>query len=327
MAPFTKEHMTRDQTFPAWMKFILLAAAFYNLAWGSWVIFRPNDMFNWTGIPRPLYPGIWQCVGMIVGVYGIGYAVAAFNPIKHWPIVLVGFLGKTLGPIGMLQNVLIVPPGTPGRLPASWLWLNLTNDVIWWIPFGAILYTAFQRANEPTNSQTLGVAKANRSVISQHGESLSTLSGKSNVLVVLLRHSGCTFCREALADIAARRTEIESEATIALVHMGEKNESTQAYFDRYGLGDVHRFSDPECQLYRAYELGRGKLSQLFGPSIWWRGFQAGIISRHAIGKLGGDGFQLAGTFLIRDDRIIKSFRHLTAADRPDYCKIAAMKTD
>lgn len=304
------------------MKYTLLAAAVYNLAWGSWVIFRPNDMFDWTDIPRPLYPGIWQCVGMIVGVYGIGYAAAAFNPMRHWPIVLVGFLGKIFGPIGMLQNVLMIPPGTPGRLPAPWLWLNLTNDVIWWIPFGAILYLTFKQWNEPSDTQTISIAQANAEAVSQRGESLSSLNRNSNALVVFLRHSGCTFCREALADIAQRRGEIEAEATIVLVHMGVEDESAQAYFDSYGLGDVHRISDPACQLYRSYELGRGKLSQLFGPSVWWRGFKAAILSRHAVGKLGGDGFQLAGTFLIRDDQIAKSFRHETAADRPDYCELA-----
>lgn len=313
--------MTRNQTFPTWMKYTLLAAAAYNLVWGAWVIFRPNDLFILTNIEPPLYPGIWQCVGMIVGVYGIGYAVAAFNPMRHWPIVLVGFLGKISGPIGMLQNVLMVPPGTPGRLPPSWLWLNVTNDVIWWIPFGAILYLAFKQWNEPADSETLSVAQANASAFTQHGESLSSLSQNANVLIVFLRHSGCTFCREALADIAKRRSEIESEARIVLVHMGVEDDATQSYFDSYGLGDVHRISDPQCLLYRAYELGRGELRQLFGPSVWWRGFQAAILSRHVVGKLGGDGFQLAGTFLVRDDRIMKGFRHETAADRPDYCEL------
>ena len=29
---------------------------------------------------------------MIVGVYGIGYIIAAGNPYKHWPIIFVGLL-------------------------------------------------------------------------------------------------------------------------------------------------------------------------------------------------------------------------------------------
>lgn len=57
----------------------------------------PPPPFDLTGIARVNYPEIWQCVGMIVGVivgvYGIGYLVAASDPRRHWPIVLVGLLG------------------------------------------------------------------------------------------------------------------------------------------------------------------------------------------------------------------------------------------
>ncbi|MEM9296692.1 MAG: hypothetical protein AAGA57_12905, partial [Planctomycetota bacterium] len=55
---------------PRWMTHALWAAAAYNLLWGAWVVALPNTFFDWTGMPRPVHPSIWQCVGMIVGVYG-----------------------------------------------------------------------------------------------------------------------------------------------------------------------------------------------------------------------------------------------------------------
>ncbi|TWT95488.1 SelL-related redox protein [Neorhodopirellula pilleata] len=313
-----------SRTSPRWMSLTLCAAAAYNLIWGTWVILRPGDLFGWTGMEPPLYPGIWQCVGMIVGVYGIGYGIAATDPTRHWPIVLVGFLGKVLGPIGMVHNVLTIPPGTPGRLPASWLWLNVSNDLIWWLPFGAILYLTFKQWNLPTSEVMMTIADANRKAVTQSGEDLSTLSQRSNLLVVFLRHSGCTFCREALADLAKNRNQIEAKATVVLVHMDDEDESTARYFAGYGLGDVARVSDPQCVLYRAYQLQRGSFGQLFGPSVWWKGFQAAILSRHAVGKLGGDGFQLGGSFLVRNDQIVRAYRNTTAADRPDYCELASV---
>lgn len=308
------------------MKTVLLAAASYNLLWGAWVILRPNDLFEWSGIQLPLYPSIWQCVGMIVGVYGIGYAIAAFDPFRHWPIVLVGFLGKTLGPIGMLYNFVAVPESDPAKLPLAWAWVNLTNDLIWWPFFAAILYLAFKSWNAPDESNTEeSVATENSTFVSQHGRSLSELSQENDLLVVFLRHSGCTFCKEALSDLSEQRTQLQQTGTmLALVHMAD-NESSQAYFDQYGLGDVHRFSDPSCRLYRAYELQRGRVHQLFGPSVWWRGFVAAIVNRHGVGKLGGDGFQMPGAFVVRKSKIINAYRHETAASRPDYCDLASQQ--
>jgi len=85
----------------------------------------------------PNYPEIWQCVGMIVGVYGIGYMIAAFDPLRHWPIILVGFLGKVLGPIGMVDAI------WKGKLPAIAGITCVFNDLIWWAPFAIILWRAY----------------------------------------------------------------------------------------------------------------------------------------------------------------------------------------
>jgi hypothetical protein len=94
----------------------------------------------------PTYPQLWQCIGMIVGVYGIGYAIAAFDPWRHWPIVLVGLLGKLLGPIGLAQAV------AEGTLPLAFGWTNLTNDLIWWVPFGLILWRVYRAPRLPLPS-------------------------------------------------------------------------------------------------------------------------------------------------------------------------------
>ena len=124
------------------MAWVLWVAAIYNLAWGAMVILFPDVPFNWAGMPLPNYPEIWQCLGMVVGVYGVGYAIAATNPMRHWPIVLVGLLGKILGPIGFLNAA------SRGRLPWRAGWTLVTNDLIWWIPFTLILVFAYRSAEE-----------------------------------------------------------------------------------------------------------------------------------------------------------------------------------
>ncbi|MBA3320017.1 MAG: alkyl hydroperoxide reductase, partial [Pyrinomonadaceae bacterium] len=102
------------------MSWWLYAAGIYNIAWGTWVVLFPLAFFQWAGMESPNYPEIWQCVGMVVGVYGVGYWIAARNPFRHWPVVLVGFLGKLLGPIGFVQAA------RQGSLPWRFGLLNLT---------------------------------------------------------------------------------------------------------------------------------------------------------------------------------------------------------
>jgi len=301
---------------PVWMKWVLLAAAGYNLIWGAAVVLAPGLFFEMGGMEPPRYPQIWQCVGMIVGVYGIGYAIAAFDPVRHWPIVLVGLVGKVLGPIGFVWSV------ASGDFPAAFAWTILTNDLIWWAPFGAILWRAAS-ANMETGAGTPTPAldDAMRSAKTQSGVSLDQLSRERATLVVLLRHLGCTFCREALADLRDRRAALEREGVqVALVHMSSDDEA-RAMFAKYTLEDVARISDQERVLYRAFGLRRGTFRQLLAPKLWVRGLGA-TLRGHRVGRLMGDGFQMPGVFLVEEGRVVRSFVHETAGDRPDYEALA-----
>ena len=155
------------------------------------------------------------------------------------------------------------------------------------------------------------------------GRTLDELSRLSPVLVVFLRHAGCPFCREALADLQKKRASIENLGTrIVLVHMMTDPEAA-AFFKRYGLDDVDRLSDPEQQVYRAFGLKRAAASQVMGPAIWWRGFKTTFLRGNLPGKPVGDIFQLPGTFLLVDGRIVRRFAPDSSADRPDYEDLAA----
>jgi len=122
-----------------WMTIWLKVAGIYNVLWGAWVILFPLHLFDLLGVKPPdaLGLALWQCVGMIVGVYGVGYWVAARAPLRHWPIVLVGFLGKILGPIGFVDAALIRK-----AFPIEFGYTILTNDLVWWVPFGLMLVAA-----------------------------------------------------------------------------------------------------------------------------------------------------------------------------------------
>lgn len=306
---------------PRWKKYTLSAAGVYNLLWGAFAVVSPLSVFSWLGMPAPNYPELWQCIGMIVGVYGIGYLIAATDPNRHWPIVLVGLLGKILGPIGFAQAAMA------DRMPWTLGWTILTNDLIWWIPFALILKGAHDASLGHRRVASPEIVRMSLRAQTQNGMTLMEMSRRWPSMVVFLRHFGCTFCREALADLAKARVEIErSGVRLVLVHMGTE-EQAERFFRRYRMEDVARVSDPQQSLYRAFGLTRGTLANLFGPKVWWRGFQAGLLDKHGIGGLVGDGFQMPGAFLVYHGEVLRSFRHQSAADRPDYVMLSAPVTE
>jgi hypothetical protein len=142
--------MNWEKPRPKWMVRVLIAAGIYNLLWGAAVILYPSALFRFAEMELPRYPQIWQCVGMIVAVYGIGYLIAASDPLRHWPIVLVGSLGKVFGPIGFVGALV------RGDLPLAFGATILTNDLIWWVPFGAILYLAADEWRRMQRRRELG---------------------------------------------------------------------------------------------------------------------------------------------------------------------------
>jgi hypothetical protein len=116
---------------------VFIAAGLYNMGWGLWSISDPQWLFRFTGMPLANDPAIFACLGMVIGLYGILYLEVARVPERGWLIAAVGLLGKTLGPIGMVRLIMT------GAWPQSAFVLCLTNDVIWWIPFGLYLRDAW----------------------------------------------------------------------------------------------------------------------------------------------------------------------------------------
>jgi hypothetical protein len=285
------------------MRNVLIAAGIYNLAWGALVIALPGLFFSWAGMEPPRYPMIWQCVGMIVGVYGIGYLAAATNAYVHWPIVLVGFLGKILGPIGFLGAAV------SGDLPWAWGATIITNDLIWWVPFALMLYGAYRtlggRYAEDEAKPELGEALARAQA--SDGRSLLEVTRSAPTLVIFLRHAGCIFCSETAARIAEQLEASDRETPVVAVHMDEDDGAIARMLERHGLGRALRVADPEGELYRAVELRRGSLGQLFGLRVFLAGMRA-YLKGHRVSGLRGDGLRMPGLFLISGETILSAQR-------------------
>ena len=301
-----------------WIRTILTVAGLYNLAWGAVTVLMPHASLSWLGLSSgsPVTQ-LWQCIGMIVGVYGVGYLIAARDPYRHWPITLVGLLGKVFGPMGFVFSA------TAGMLPVSVGWTIIPNVLIWWLPFSAILWGAVryhQSADTaygtPEADDPIGELRTN------DGDSLDGLANQQPQLILFLRHAGCTFCREAIADLSRQRWAVEASGCgIVLVHMGD-NDRDAVFFDKYSMGDVPRIADPDCRLYRQFGLDLGTFSELLGPRVWMRGLSAGILNGHGVGRLQGNGFQMPGAYIYHCGQIRGGFQHEQASDRPNYAELA-----
>jgi len=163
-------------------------------------------------------------------------------------------------------------------------------------------------------------------IVTNQGKSLAEHSQDQPILLVFLRHFGCTFCREALGDIAARRGFFQEQgAEIILVHMSDF-QTAEKYFKEYKLSGITHISDPNCTYYKHFGLMKGSFKQLFGLKSWMRGYEAGIKKGVGIGKMLGDGFQMPGVFVIDNNEVREQFIHKYPSDQPDYDNLLACCT-
>jgi hypothetical protein len=118
------------------MRVVMRLAALYNASYALLLLLFPQPVFNWLYMPHT--PDVMvRCIGMMVGVYAVGYWISASNPLRWWPLVMVGIVGKGLGPIGFFVSVYT------GELPWQAGWMNLTSDVIWLPLFIIIVRRAY----------------------------------------------------------------------------------------------------------------------------------------------------------------------------------------
>ena len=155
----------------------------------------------------------------------------------------------------------------------------------------------------------------------QTGETLAELTAGRPVLLVFLRHFGCTFCREAVEEVSRKRSLLESGGTrLAFVHLGTE-EKANSFFTPYGLAHAPRFADPEGKLYEAFGLVRAELRQYLNQESILRMLIAWL-NGHFVGLPAGDVERMPGAFLVKDGEIKKAFRHKLVSDRPDYLALA-----
>ena len=157
------------------------------------------------------------------------------------------------------------------------------------------------------------------------GRTMSQITDERPTLTVLLRHTGCTFCRQTLADLAMAREAISAQGlNVAVIGMSDSTLPMRQLGERYGVVDVAWIADPDRLAYKALEIGRGRFCQLFGLRVISPALM-GLLRGHGIGRIQGDPFQMPGTVIIHRGVVLRRYIHQTAADRVDFNAIACAR--
>jgi peroxiredoxin len=295
-----------------WTSWALEAAGIYSLVWAAIAALQPGATQALLGL-APVHPvAVWFALLCAVVLGGSVLLIAATDPSRYWPFILLSFLAKSGAFAGTLLLV------WRGEFARRSLLLATAGDLVWAVVLGAVLLAVHERTlgrRRCVSPEILGLALRTRT---NAGVSLEELSQLSPILLVFLRQSGCMFCREALADLTARRKEIEANGTrLVLVHMGTQEQGARL-FARYGLEHATRVDDPRRSLYRAFGLPRGTIGMFLSPRLWARSFQAVVLGRNLMGRFTGDFLQMPGAFLLYYGQLVRCYRHQNPSDRPDY---------
>lgn len=132
---------------PKWHRWVLIASAVHSGIWGMFIITIPAtaaQVYGFVETPTDIH--LWQGTGLFISLLAFGYFLAAQNPQQHWGLVLIGLLAKVFGAIGMTHSAVT------GQVPLSVLWLLPVDDLIWWIPFAAIVQHARRQNLQAANN-------------------------------------------------------------------------------------------------------------------------------------------------------------------------------
>jgi hypothetical protein len=147
------------------------------------------------------------------------------------------------------------------------------------------------------------------------GETLAQASQSRMLVLVFLRHFGCTFTRQILRGLEQLEKQALSRgAELVLVHMLQDGGETDYMSSQHTR--ILRVADPDCDLYRAFGLGRGRFLELFGPRVWWLGMLS-VFKGCGVGRFAGDGLQMPGVFLLHHGEILAAKPAKSASDLPD----------
>jgi hypothetical protein len=140
-------------------------------------------------------------------------------------------------------------------------------------------------------------------------------------VIVWLRHFGCVFCREQVAEIRASRVDIEALGG-GIAFIGNGTPRAAEWFQKRFAADSTVLTDPDLASYEAIGARSGLLSTL-GPGAWGAGiraFRSG--ARQSTSK--GHAYQQGGLVVMAPaNKVLYQHISLAAGDHPPVADVLA----
>jgi hypothetical protein len=133
-------------------------------------------------------------------------------------------------------------------------------------------------------------------------------------LLVFLRHFGCMFCREMVADLRAQVVADGERGGIVFFYQGSVPEGRKFFVEHWP--SARAIADQTLMFYQGFGVPKASLAQVFSPVVWqsgmktWaRGHRPAITQRNVR--------QMPGFMWVHDGRIVwrHDFEHV--GDHPN----------
>jgi hypothetical protein len=127
---------------------LLRFAGTFNLCAGLTLCVFYHEGFKLLALVKPEPVLYVQLVGVLVGLFGVGYHLVASHPLENRNLLMLGFWSKALGTLLALYHVALL-----GTLPWRFMAIVLFADIVYLPPFWIIL-RAIDRARSQTPQAT-----------------------------------------------------------------------------------------------------------------------------------------------------------------------------
>lgn len=145
------------------------------------------------------------------------------------------------------------------------------------------------------------------------GKTLGEELGDSPKLLVFVRHFGCIFCRELIADFRAIAESQPEFPPILFFYQGTVNDGRDFFASLWR--EAKAIADLPKVFYNGFGLERGGMKEMFGAEVWACGVRAAL-KGHFIGAPVGDPWVMPGIFLVQKNQILWQHHFKHAGDHP-----------